>query len=76
MPVAALVATAIVEPAIALVIGLVLLGQIPKYAAAIGVFLVVAAGIGAERSGARGASDDDGQPAVGFQRAGVGRRPR
>ncbi len=47
-----------VEPAIALVIGLVLLGQIPKYAAAIGVLLVVAAGIGAERSGARDASGE------------------
>lgn len=41
------------EPAIALVIGLVLLGQVPRTGAIVGIMLVVAAGIGAERSGAR-----------------------
>jgi inner membrane transporter RhtA len=41
------------EPAIALVIGLVVLSQVPGVAAALGVAFVVAAGIGAERTGAR-----------------------
>jgi inner membrane transporter RhtA len=41
------------EPAIALVIGLVVLGQVPRMGAAVGIVLVVAAGIGAERTGAR-----------------------
>lgn len=41
------------EPAIALVIGLVVLGQIPGTAGVIGILLVVAAGVGAERNGAR-----------------------
>ncbi|MEV0901711.1 EamA family transporter [Actinoplanes sp. NPDC049802] len=41
------------EPAIAVVTGLVLLHQVPGWAAVAGVGLVVAAGIGAERSGAR-----------------------
>lgn len=49
-----------VEPAIALLIGLVLLGQIPQFTAALGVLLVVSAGIGAERAGGR---DDDGTTA-------------
>ncbi len=43
------------EPAIALVIGLVVLGQVPGPAAVVGLVLVVAAGLGAERSGARSA---------------------
>jgi len=41
------------EPAIALVIGLVVLGQVPRPSALIGIVLVVAAGVGAERTGAR-----------------------
>lgn len=41
------------EPAIALVIGLVALGQVPSPLAGLGVGFVVAAGVGAERTGAR-----------------------
>ena len=41
------------EPAIAVVVGFVLLRQAPGWTALAGVGLVVAAGIGAERSGAR-----------------------
>jgi inner membrane transporter RhtA len=41
------------EPAFALVIGFVALGQVPHTVAVAGIALVVAAGIGAERSGAR-----------------------
>lgn len=41
------------EPAFALVVGLVFLHQVPSPLAAVGVCFVVAAGIGAERSGAR-----------------------
>ena len=41
------------EPAIALVVGLVILGQVPGPVAVVGMACVVAAGIGAERSGAR-----------------------
>ncbi len=41
------------EPAIALLIGLVALGQVPGPAAVLGLLLVVAAGLGAERGGAR-----------------------
>jgi inner membrane transporter RhtA len=41
------------EPAIALMIGLAVLGQIPRPAAFVGIALVVVAGIGAERTGAR-----------------------
>ncbi|WP_051300394.1 EamA family transporter [Actinomadura rifamycini] len=41
------------EPAIATVIGLALLGQTPGPLAAAGVALVVIAGVGAERTGAR-----------------------
>ncbi|MCE0537039.1 EamA family transporter, partial [Kineosporia rhizophila] len=41
------------EPAVATVIGLVLLGQMPGAGAVFGVGLVVLAGIGAERTGAR-----------------------
>ncbi|MGY0007672.1 EamA family transporter [Micromonospora sp. I033] len=46
------------EPAIALVVGLVALGQVPGPAAVAGIAFVVVAGIGAERSGAR----SDGHP--------------
>ncbi len=41
------------EPALALLAGLVLLGQVPQVWALAGVALVVAAGLGAERAGAR-----------------------
>jgi inner membrane transporter RhtA len=41
------------EPAIALVIGLIALGQVPGPGAVAGIVLVVIAGIGAERTGAR-----------------------
>ncbi len=46
------------EPAIALGAGLFLLGQVPGPLAMVGVAFVVAAGIGAERSGARRAVPD------------------
>jgi inner membrane transporter RhtA len=42
------------EPAIALAVGLLLLGQLPGWVAVAGVGLVVTAGVGAERTGARG----------------------
>jgi inner membrane transporter RhtA len=41
------------EPAVALVVGLVVLHQVPGPAAVAGIAFVVAAGIGAERTGAR-----------------------
>jgi inner membrane transporter RhtA len=41
------------EPAFALVIGLLVLGQVPGWAPVAGIAFVVAAGIGAERTGAR-----------------------
>ncbi|GLY26662.1 membrane protein [Kineosporia sp. NBRC 101731] len=41
------------EPAVATAIGLLVLGQVPGWSAALGVGFVVAAGIGAERSGGR-----------------------
>ena len=41
------------EPAIALVIGLVVLHQVPTLLPVVGIVCVVAAGIGAERTGAR-----------------------
>ena len=41
------------EPAIALVVGLLLLGQVPGWVPVAGIGLVVLAGIGAERTGAR-----------------------
>ncbi len=54
------------EPAIAVVVGLILLGQIPGLAPVAGILFVVAAGIGAERTGARAPARtaDDGAPAV------------
>lgn len=42
------------EPAFALLVGLVLLAQVPGPLAVLGICLVVAAGVGAERTGARG----------------------
>ncbi|GAA4959153.1 EamA family transporter [Actinoplanes utahensis] len=44
------------EPAIAVLVGFALLAQVPDLAAVAGIGLVVAAGIGAERSGARPAA--------------------
>jgi inner membrane transporter RhtA len=41
------------EPAVALLLGLIVLGQIPGLGAVAGIALVVAAGIGAERTGGR-----------------------
>ncbi|SEC72552.1 inner membrane transporter RhtA [Nocardioides exalbidus] len=46
------------EPAFALVIGFLALSQVPNGLAVAGIALVVAAGIGAERSGARGETRD------------------
>jgi inner membrane transporter RhtA len=43
------------EPAFALVVGLVVLDQVPGASAVVGICLVVAAGVGAARSGARSA---------------------
>jgi inner membrane transporter RhtA len=45
------------EPAFAVVIGLVLLGQVPGWAPLAGIAFVVAAGIGAERTGARASEE-------------------
>ncbi|WP_256104009.1 DMT family transporter [Streptomyces sp. ODS05-4] len=45
------------EPAVAVLAGLVVLGQTPGLAPAVGVALVVAAGVGATRAGARPAPD-------------------
>lgn len=47
------------EPAVATVIGFLLLGQVPGVFAVVGVGFVVAAGIGAERVGARGVAPSD-----------------
>lgn len=52
------------EPAFALIIGLAALGQVPRPAAMAGVFLVIAAGVGAERAGARPATNAPTEPAV------------
>lgn len=48
------------EPACALLVGFVALAQVPSTLAVAGIALVVAAGVGAERSGARTASDTTG----------------
>lgn len=59
------------EPGFAMIIGLVVLGQVPDALAAVGVGCVVAAGIGAERTGARvdapvdALGDPLGEPRVG-----------
>lgn len=45
------------EPAIAMLMGLVVLGQLPGVASALGVAFVVAAGVGATRTGARPATE-------------------
>ena len=53
------------EPAIALMIGLIVLGQTPGLAPVAGIAFVVVAGMGAERTGARhGAADRDRVTAV------------
>jgi inner membrane transporter RhtA len=45
------------EPAFALMVGLLLLGQVPGLLAVLGIGFVVAAGVGAERAGAREDAD-------------------
>jgi inner membrane transporter RhtA len=52
-----------IEPAIAMLIGLAVLGQAPGSSAVAGVALVVAAGIGAERTGARAGVEPEAVPA-------------
>ncbi len=47
------------EPAIALLAGLLLLSQVPGAASAVGIILVVIAGIGATRTGGRSPAADD-----------------
>jgi inner membrane transporter RhtA len=61
------------EPAIALVVGLVVLGQVPGPWPVLGIAFVVAAGVGAERTGtrSRGATGE----APGGARAGQDGRP-
>jgi inner membrane transporter RhtA len=49
------------EPAIALLAGLLVLGQVPRAPAAAGIILVVIAGIGATRTGGREPAPDDHQ---------------
>jgi inner membrane transporter RhtA len=56
------------EPAIALLAGLLVLGQVPGPAPAVGVIFVVIAGIGATRAGdrgQRGSSAASAPPTVG-----------
>jgi inner membrane transporter RhtA len=48
------------EPAFALIVGLVLLDQVPEPLAVLGIGFVVAAGIGAARTGARHALQPSG----------------
>jgi inner membrane transporter RhtA len=52
------------EPAIAVLAGLLVLGQVPGAAAAAGVLFVVVAGIGATRAGARTPQPDDHREAT------------
>jgi len=61
------------EPAIAVLAGLLALGQIPSIASAAGVLFVVIAGIGATRSGARSATPRDQLSAAKNPAAGVRR---
>ena len=56
------------EPAIALVAGLALLGQVPRAWSLAGVAFVIAAGLGAERSGAR---PDETHVRIRSERVGV-----
>jgi inner membrane transporter RhtA len=46
------------EPAFALVIGFLVLSQVPDALAVLGIGFVVAAGIGAERTGARSVPEE------------------
>jgi inner membrane transporter RhtA len=55
------------EPAIALLIGLVVLGQVPPSSSVVGIVLVVAAGVGAARTGAA----LTGSPRTGAARTGT-----
>jgi inner membrane transporter RhtA len=59
------------EPAIALIIGFAVLGQAPRTGGVAGILLVVAAGIGAERTGARAGPYLDG-PELRCAAAGTG----
>ena len=59
------------EPAIALIVGLLVLHQTPGLLPVIGVAFVVAAGIGAERTGARPAAGSDGPAAELLPEAGA-----
>ena len=52
------------EPAFALVIGFLVLSQVPNAIAVVGILLVVAAGIGAEHTGARADATVDGSGLV------------
>ncbi|MFE9694203.1 DMT family transporter [Micromonospora sp. NPDC005806] len=60
------------EPAIALVVGLVALGQVPGVGAVAGIAFVVVAGIGAERSGARPGAGRGDDGVLSERPAGVG----
>lgn len=63
------------EPAIALAIGFLFLGQVPSFGAVLGIALVITAGVGATRTGARiPAKEEAGAPAPG-QEAGAAARP-
>jgi inner membrane transporter RhtA len=71
------------EPAIAALVGLVVLGQVPPALAMLGSALVVTAGIGAARAGARadaepglGAAGRRGEEAAQHPERAVGGRPR
>jgi inner membrane transporter RhtA len=57
------------EPALALLIGLLLLGQVPGWAPIAGVAFVVAAGIGAERTGARSEPEPADLPLAAVDRS-------
>lgn len=59
------------EPAIALLVGLVALQQVPGWSAVLGIGFVVAAGIGAERTGARVAAGPPGAGGPAVQSASV-----
>jgi inner membrane transporter RhtA len=62
------------EPAIALVVGLVVLGQVPGPWPVVGIAFVVAAGVGAERTGAR-SGDATGELAGGARAGQDGPQP-
>jgi inner membrane transporter RhtA len=64
------------EPAFALLAGFALLGQVPRPWALAGIAFVVAAGVGAERTGARPAPDQAGRGEAGRGEAGRGEAGR